>query len=105
MYSCTYCSKSLHLFPIFLAKHEAVGVGLDFFTVLIMYFNTHGIWHDWSVELKAIFSLIFMPVLSACLCVRLLQDKYLHTNCLAALANMSAQFRCLHQYAAQRIIR
>lgn len=56
-------------------------------------------------ELKAIFSLIFMAVLSACLCVRLLQDKYLHTNCLAALANMSAQFRCLHQYAAQRIIR
>lgn len=33
------------------------------------------------------------------------QDKYLHTNCLAALANMSAQFRRLHQYAAQRIIR
>lgn len=33
------------------------------------------------------------------------QDKYLHTNCLAALANMSAQFRSLHQYAAQRIIR
>lgn len=39
------------------------------------------------------------------LCVHPLQDKYLHTNCLAALANMSAQFRCLHQYAAQRIIR
>ncbi|XP_061656436.1 dymeclin isoform X1 [Syngnathoides biaculeatus] len=33
-----------------------------------------------------------------------MRDKYLHTNCLAALANMSAQFRCLHQYAAQRII-
>ncbi|KAK6315671.1 dymeclin-like [Coregonus clupeaformis] len=32
------------------------------------------------------------------------RDKYLHTNCLAALANMSAQFRCLHQYSAQRII-
>uniref|UniRef100_A0A8C1W9L6 Dymeclin n=1 Tax=Cyprinus carpio TaxID=7962 RepID=A0A8C1W9L6_CYPCA len=32
------------------------------------------------------------------------RDKYLHTNCLAALANMSAQFRNLHQYAAQRII-
>lgn len=32
------------------------------------------------------------------------RDKYLHTNCLAALANMSAQFRTLHQYAAQRII-
>ncbi|NXH92850.1 DYM protein, partial [Edolisoma coerulescens] len=32
------------------------------------------------------------------------RDKYLHTNCLAALANMSAQFRLLHQYAAQRII-
>ncbi|XP_076844928.1 dymeclin [Brachyhypopomus gauderio] len=30
------------------------------------------------------------------------RDKYLHTNCLAALANMSSQFRCLHQYAAQR---
>ncbi len=40
-----------------------------------------------------------------CLCVHPPQDKYLHTNCLAALANMSAQFRCLHQYAAQRIIR
>uniref|UniRef100_A0A8B9F8V3 Dymeclin n=2 Tax=Amazona TaxID=12929 RepID=A0A8B9F8V3_9PSIT len=25
------------------------------------------------------------------------RDKYLHTNCLAALANMSAQFRSLHQ--------
>ncbi|KAG8456851.1 hypothetical protein GDO86_002583 [Hymenochirus boettgeri] len=33
------------------------------------------------------------------------RDKYLHTNCLAALANMSSQFRSLHQYAAQRIIR
>ncbi|XP_051536901.1 dymeclin-like [Myxocyprinus asiaticus] len=32
------------------------------------------------------------------------RDKYLHTNCLAALANMSSQFRNLHQYAAQRII-
>uniref|UniRef100_A0A3Q1MB15 Dymeclin n=1 Tax=Bos taurus TaxID=9913 RepID=A0A3Q1MB15_BOVIN len=32
------------------------------------------------------------------------RDKYLHTNCLAALANMSAQFRSLHQYAAQRIV-
>ncbi|XP_053557073.1 dymeclin isoform X1 [Bombina bombina] len=32
------------------------------------------------------------------------RDKYLHTNCLAALANMSSQFRSLHQYAAQRII-
>ncbi|XP_042687123.1 dymeclin [Centrocercus urophasianus] len=32
------------------------------------------------------------------------RDKYLHNNCLAALANMSAQFRSLHQYAAQRII-
>uniref|UniRef100_A0A8C8SSB5 Dymeclin n=1 Tax=Pelusios castaneus TaxID=367368 RepID=A0A8C8SSB5_9SAUR len=32
------------------------------------------------------------------------RDKYLHTNCLAALANMSAEFRSLHQYAAQRII-
>lgn len=45
-----------------------------------------------------------------CACVffsppHLQQDKYLHTNCLAALANMSAQFRTLHQYAAQRIIR
>lgn len=40
-----------------------------------------------------------------CLRVHPPQDKYLHTNCLAALANMSAQFRCLHQYAAQRIIR
>uniref|UniRef100_A0A7M4G0E3 Dymeclin n=1 Tax=Crocodylus porosus TaxID=8502 RepID=A0A7M4G0E3_CROPO len=40
------------------------------------------------------------------LCLRIvcIRDKYLHTNCLAALANMSAQFRSLHQYAAQRII-
>ncbi len=33
------------------------------------------------------------------------QDKYLHTNCLAALANMSAQFRNLHPYVTQRIVR
>uniref|UniRef100_UPI00358EEEA2 dymeclin isoform X2 n=1 Tax=Myxine glutinosa TaxID=7769 RepID=UPI00358EEEA2 len=32
------------------------------------------------------------------------RDKYLHTNCLAVLANMSAHFRGLHQYAAQRIV-
>ncbi|XP_066270653.1 dymeclin-like [Branchiostoma lanceolatum] len=33
-----------------------------------------------------------------------MRDKYLHTNCLAALANMSAHFHSLHQYVAQRII-
>merc|ERR1719318_818300 len=33
-----------------------------------------------------------------------MRDKYLHTNCLAALANMSSQFRNLHPYAAQRIV-
>lgn len=32
------------------------------------------------------------------------QDKYLHTNCLAALANMSAQFRSLHPYVSQRLL-
>ncbi|KAK7475756.1 hypothetical protein BaRGS_00032977 [Batillaria attramentaria] len=31
-------------------------------------------------------------------------DKYLHTNCLAALANMSAQFSNLHPFVAQKII-
>lgn len=33
-----------------------------------------------------------------------LRDKYLHTNCLAALANMSAQFRDLHPYISQRLV-
>ncbi|ELU06913.1 hypothetical protein CAPTEDRAFT_6632 [Capitella teleta] len=33
-----------------------------------------------------------------------MRDKYLHTNCLAALANMSAQFRDLHPYVAQRLV-
>lgn len=33
-----------------------------------------------------------------------MRDKYLHTNCLAALANMSGQFRYLHQYVAQRLV-
>lgn len=32
------------------------------------------------------------------------QDKYLHTNCLAALANMSSQFRSLHPYVCQRLV-
>ncbi len=32
------------------------------------------------------------------------QDKYLHTNCLAALANMSSQFKNLHTYVCQRIV-
>lgn len=32
-----------------------------------------------------------------------MRDRYLHTNCLAALANMSAHFKSLHTYAAQRI--
>lgn len=33
-----------------------------------------------------------------------MRDKYLHTNCLAALANMSGQFRALHPYVSQRLI-
>lgn len=32
------------------------------------------------------------------------RDKYLHTNCLACLANMSSQFRYLHPYVSQRLI-
>lgn len=32
------------------------------------------------------------------------RDKYLHTSCLAALANMSGQFRSLHPYVAQRLV-
>ena len=36
--------------------------------------------------------------------VHLHQDKYLHPNCLAALANMSGQFKGLHPYVAQRIV-
>ncbi|XP_015606666.1 dymeclin-like [Cephus cinctus] len=33
-----------------------------------------------------------------------MRDKYLHTNCLAALANMSSQFRGLHPYVSQRLL-
>lgn len=33
-----------------------------------------------------------------------MRDKYLHTNCLAALANMSGQFRNLHPYVCQRLV-
>jgi len=33
-----------------------------------------------------------------------MRDKYLHTNCLAALANMSNQFQNLHTFVSQRII-
>lgn len=32
------------------------------------------------------------------------QDKYLHTNCLATLANMAAYFRRLHPYTCQRLV-
>jgi len=32
-----------------------------------------------------------------------MRDKYLHTNCLAALANMSSKFYELHTYVCQRI--
>jgi hypothetical protein len=31
------------------------------------------------------------------------KDKYLHTNCLAALANMSSKFLNLHPYVCQRL--
>jgi hypothetical protein len=33
-----------------------------------------------------------------------MRDKYLHTNCLAALANMSGKFKDLHPYVSQRIV-
>ncbi|KAL0809761.1 hypothetical protein ABMA28_011261 [Loxostege sticticalis] len=32
------------------------------------------------------------------------RDKYLHSNCLAAIANMSCEFRNLHPYVAQRLV-
>ncbi|CAF1506004.1 unnamed protein product, partial [Rotaria sordida] len=33
-----------------------------------------------------------------------MRAKYLHTNCFAALANMSSQFQNLHTYVSQRIV-
>uniref|UniRef100_A0A0A9Y9X8 Dymeclin n=2 Tax=Lygus hesperus TaxID=30085 RepID=A0A0A9Y9X8_LYGHE len=33
-----------------------------------------------------------------------MRDEYLHTNCLAALANMSSQFTNLHTYVCQRLV-
>lgn len=33
-----------------------------------------------------------------------MRDKYLHTNCLAALANMSSHFKALHPYVSQRFV-
>ncbi|KAM7313806.1 dymeclin [Ixodes scapularis] len=33
-----------------------------------------------------------------------MRDKYLHTNCLAALANMSNHFKNLHPYVCQRFV-
>merc|ERR1712168_1068251 len=33
-----------------------------------------------------------------------MRDKYLHTNCLACLANMSSTFKELHAYVAQKIV-
>ena len=33
-----------------------------------------------------------------------MKDKYLHTNCLATLANMSNHFQNLNQYCAQRLV-
>jgi len=33
-----------------------------------------------------------------------MRDKYLHTNCLASLANMASQFKWLHSLATQRFI-
>ena len=32
------------------------------------------------------------------------QDRYLHTNCLATLANMAARFTELHPYVCQRLV-
>ncbi|RUS74554.1 hypothetical protein EGW08_017679 [Elysia chlorotica] len=33
-----------------------------------------------------------------------MRDKYLHTNCLAALANMSSEFTNLNSFVAQKIV-
>jgi len=33
-----------------------------------------------------------------------MRDKYLHTNCLATLANMSSKFENLHTYVTQKLI-
>jgi hypothetical protein len=33
-----------------------------------------------------------------------MRDKYLHTNCLAALANMSSKFHAFHPYVAEKVL-
>uniref|UniRef100_A0A2P2I3T6 Dymeclin n=1 Tax=Hirondellea gigas TaxID=1518452 RepID=A0A2P2I3T6_9CRUS len=33
-----------------------------------------------------------------------MRDRYLHSNCLACLANMSSQFRSIHPYVCQRLL-
>ena len=33
-----------------------------------------------------------------------MRDKYLHTNCLAALANMSSKFHSFHPYVAEKVL-
>jgi len=60
------------------------------------------------VCLSVCLSLCLSVCMYVCLyvCLRVcLQDQYLHTNCLAALANMSAQFSALHPYVSQRLVK
>ena len=33
-----------------------------------------------------------------------MRDKYLHTNCLATLANMSSKFHTFHPYVAEKVL-
>ena len=33
-----------------------------------------------------------------------MRDKYLHTNCLATLANMSSKFHSFHPYVAEKVL-
>ncbi|KAG6445221.1 dymeclin [Manduca sexta] len=56
----------------------------------------------WEVSLGGLMVLVLVRALQYNMAR--VRDKYLHTNCLAAVANMSCEFRNLHPYVAQRLI-
>lgn len=58
-----------------------------------------------SISQISLGSLMVLIVINAMqINIAQMRDKYLHTNCLAALANMSSRFHSLHLQAAQKIM-
>lgn len=84
---------------LMLSQQEEFGANCERLRLAEVSFYTEHVLRD--VSLADLIAIVLVRVVT--LNLSRLQDGYLHTNCLAVLANLSSSFSHLHFYSAQRL--